>query len=248
MGSPVHRRLAICPCSPVASSEPIGLPPSSLVDVNDRVRVCTEAAPLPPSPLPRKEKEAKDPVHHVGTGPARPDDAGMTRSTGPRQITGETIPGTLPSIPLPREEVLRTKRDAFRLDPKKHPRVSSFHDSTRLTDSQNDVTDVITKRFLSIEASLESPSLFGKWMGTTPPRDIIRLSVLSKSLTYNIRIFLDQTSSNLQRSLEDHTSGPSAFKLFLREFNLHYQSKVSSSNPETWTQSFKNDPGTTFSA
>lgn len=89
------------------------------------------------------------------------EDAGATRSTGPSQLTGEIVPDDPSGDPLPKDKVLRVKRDYPSLPSNTFLQILSFANATGLADVLNDLNDAIIMRCQGLETVLDSPY----WVG-----------------------------------------------------------------------------------
>lgn len=93
-----------------------------------------------------------------------------------------------------RRGVLRTKREYVNLDPKVLPRITSLNDSPRLTDSLNNLMDVIIKRCQSAGISLDSSNPVEGWEWRL--QEAVRLRKSGESLSPDTRTLFDQAFSS----------------------------------------------------
>lgn len=200
-----------------------GLTSPSSVAVDNSVRECTKGMPPPPGPFPQPTEGGKDLANHGATAAIRQDDAGTTQSLGPSQPIDKSVPEGACSDSLPREEVPRTKREYTSFDTKTLPRIASLDNSSRLTDSLNDLMVLIFKRHESADTDLDSPYWVSGWEG--PLQDGIRINVSGNLVSTEPVHFLNprfRSSSAPLPTVPQVPTFPGYF--FLRSFEITWAS------------------------
>lgn len=164
---------------------------------------------------------------HDATADVRRDDARRTRSTGPSQPIGKPVPEVPFSVPLPREEILRLKREYLCADIKPLPKIPLIGNDTHITDSLNNLMNILTMPCQNIGATLDSPYWLSGWEHSL--HDAIRLN-MGKLISSETRSITEHTFPNMRQIIADDSFGPKNFQLLLPEMNLDYSSNVSSPN------------------
>lgn len=129
---------------------------------------------------------------------------------------------------LPREEILRDKREHICVDMKNHTRFPSFDNATHLTDSlNNNPMKVLIMHCHSVDTTLNNPYWVSGW--EKPLQNAVRLN-MGRSMSSETRYLSRHMCSILRHTLVNGTSGPNVLLSFLREINLHFLGDISSSN------------------